>query len=90
MTSRRRRSRGLASPTRTARALLAGIALATLAGCGQKGPLVLPDEAANRARTAPTSTAPGGGERAESGSAASGRRTTDDDDEQAEDGADGG
>lgn len=76
--------------TRTAPALLAGIALAALGACGQKGPLVLPDEAATRARTAPAPGRADDGARADTRSADSGGRTTDDDDDGTKDGADGG
>ena len=49
MTARRRqrRARGVSRwCEKAASAALAGLAMAALAGCGQKGPLVLPDGAA--------------------------------------------
>ena len=83
MTATRPRSKTLAAT------LLAVIAFATLAACGQKGPLVLPDEAATRARTTTPSRADDG-ERGENAArnAPNDRRRTDHDDDETEDGAD--
>lgn len=87
MTRGRRQRRANGMPRQRARTaigpLLAGLVMAALAGCGQKGPLVLPDDAAARG---PAGAASAGGNDGNPPPAANGARDEDDETESRADG----